>query len=151
MRFQTTQELLEKVKQFHIMASDYYLDLTREIERHRVGMLLDYLRKHETKLAEHISRIQENATPTLLKTWFDDAPDINLDKALENLQLQQPLDVDDVIQVGMHIGDYLIWAYENLAQQAETAEVRNTFENLAEMARSDKRQLSLDSQGMQDM
>ncbi len=151
MRFQTTNELLEKSRQFHSMASDYYLDLGRELEQRRVGMLLEYLMKHEQELADNIAAYQMNASPVLLNTWFDEAPDIDLGKALQSLTLHNPLIVEDVIQVGMHLGDYLIWAYESLAEQAETGDVKEAFSNLASMAIADKRKLSLDLQGMQDM
>jgi len=147
MRFQTTRELLDKTRQFHIEASEYLRRLSQAKDQKRVMMLLDYLARHEQKLAENVEHFEEDARPSLLNAWFDEAPEISLEEALESLKLHDGL---DVIRLGMHLGDYLIWAFEYLAEQAESEEVRDAFTNLAGMAQADKRILVRDSNMLQD-
>ncbi len=151
MRFQRTRDLLLQAQTFHTMASEYYLDLERELDQKRMRILLDYLVKHEAHLASSMERFREDVSNAILDAWFDDAPDIELDKALASLAQHSPQNIDDVIRVGMHLGDYLIWAYESLAEQAETGEVREAFESLANLAKAEKRNLSIDSNAMLDI
>ncbi len=150
MRFQRTRDILLQAQTFHTMASNYFLDLERELDQKRVRILLDYLVKHEENLASSMEKFREDVSHDVLDAWFDNAPDIELDKALASLAQLSPQDIDDVIRVGMHLGDYLIWAYESLAEQAETGEVREAFESLASLARAEKRKLSIDSNALQD-
>ena len=151
MRFQTTRELLDHVREFHHQAGSYYQTLSQGRDLKRVKIMLDYMAKHEKQLAEALQRYETEADPALLNAWFDEAPEINLGEALENLKLHDGMDVEDVLRLGLHLGDYLILAFDYLAEHAEDDDVRDAFQNLSSMAQADKRRLVRDSNMMQDI
>ena len=150
MRFQTARELLEHTEDFHKQASHFYRNLAQRHDQHRIRLLLDYLAKHEQKLADSISQFEQDSSPAVLNLWFEDAPDIEFDAALDNLHVQDHMDIEDIIRLGMHLGDYLIWAYESLASQCDIDEAREAFHNLAMLAQSEKRHLAKQAQGLAD-
>lgn len=163
MRFQTTRELLDKLRYFHQQASRYYHQLAEDShDQERVKLLLDYLATHEEKLADATEQYENDMTVGLADTWFDDAPELKLTDALQTL-MRSPrevgapslgstfADVDDVLRLGLLLDDYLILSLENLAQQAESSESREAFCNLSMMVQADKRKLVRDTLGLQGL
>ena len=141
MAYQQPKTILDHAEQYHRQVADFYRELMRSCENPRVKMLLDYLGKHEGKVADSVRRCHEEAPEHVLATWLTttqhtDSLNEHIPKdgiLLENLQ------EDDVLQLAMQLDDIALDVYQELASRHEPSWVAEAFQNLLEIERSHER------------
>jgi rubrerythrin len=150
MGYEQTRDILSDAEVFHRQTSEYYHQLSDQAQKQRIKMLLDYLSRHEAQLANSLSDYEQHASNAVLDTWFKSRHKLNVDEILKDVKITPGMSVDDVIELGLKLDDCLITIYKDLAENAQSEEVRSVFQNLLDMEEEEKRQLVRNSLRVMD-
>ena len=136
--FKQVREIFDLSRGFHQRLSEYYGRLASQAERQRAKMLLDYLSRHEANLQSCLERYEAEASNRILGVWCQYVPEAFSFDHL-NASLANPaITVDEVTSLVLRLDDALIEFYRDLADNAESAEVRELFESLLQLAVSEE-------------
>jgi rubrerythrin len=152
MRFETTRDVLDYVKQFHRKARNLYSQLADHEEQERLKLLLTYLSRHENHLAKSLADYEEETSAKILNTWFQYVPDQALLEPINHIDIEPNLSVDEVIELAMRLDNCLIELYkEMIDHSAAISEVKEVFQNLLEMEQQEQHQLARSRLGTFDI
>lgn len=149
MRFEQTREVLQHAKKFHEQVAGLCRRLSGECDEERIKMLLDYMSERERQLAKAIQQFTDETSENVLDTWFQFA----LDKTglhCPDFELTPETRTDDVIRLGMDLAQCLIDMYREIADNADSEEVRVVFRNLLESEEKEKLKLARNAQLLDD-
>lgn len=150
-RFVQTRDVLDFVREFHRNVSEYYESMSQIAEKNRVKMLLNYLGEHEKYLGECIEEFEENASPSLLASWFQFMPKDFPPDCFDDDKFEPTMGVDDVVSIALQFDDCLLKLYRVMAAEAELAEVQEVFAALLKMEEGEARTLARDTLWLKDM
>jgi len=136
--FKQTRDIIELAQWFHERLSEFYHRLSDTAERKRVKFLLDYLSRHEKHLQRSLQSYEAHASEKMLNTWFQYVPDTLTFERLQALQVQTDMSVQDVVDIVMQLDEALVDFYRELADNAESAKLREVFESLLEMEKHEE-------------
>ena len=142
MRFEQTRDILDHARAFHSHISQLYLRLAGEAEKGAVKMLLDYMGRHERNLEEALIRYEQQASEQILDTWFQYTHDEETLHICEASEFRPDMTVKEVVAAGLKLDDCLIRLYREMAEYANSEQVRDVFRNLLEMEEREKHKLS---------
>lgn len=149
--FKTTNDLLSQLRLFHKNLSNFYDQLSNEVERPRVQLLLEYVSGHTKRLEESLAKYQLDAPEEVLDTWFQYLPELeSLDGDL-NMTIRPDMSVDMAVQVVVSFMEKLANIYRHLAERSLNAQVSDLFNQLLEYEEKDKRQFVTDAAMMGDI
>lgn len=152
MRYKNIDEILAWTGRFHAELAQHYQQLSRQHDRQRLEMLLDYLAEHQQRLAVTLQQIREESEPAIRDTWFDNAPDIpGPDDMPELAELIRSDSVDSIVATALKFHDGIIEIYNDLRDQAPTDKTRQLFENLAAMEHHEALKVVRGAQGLHDL
>ena len=140
--YRKVEEIIFLASEFHGKLEAFYRRLTDKAEKERVGMLLQYLSRHENRLHEGLKRFSAEGQEKLRETRVQY---VTGDEQLElpATDLSAEMSVNDVLSVALEVDDRLMTFYETVAQSAEMpAEVREMFRRLTEQQEQEKAKLS---------
>ena len=146
-----TRDILAEAEAFHRQIGEYYHQLSDQAEKQRIKMLLDYLGRHEEHLANSLADYEQNASAAVLDTWFQSKHKLNVCEILKDVKIAPEMSVDDVIELGLKLDECLITIYRDLAEDAQSEDVRTVFQNLLDMEEEEKRQLVRNSLRVMDI
>lgn len=151
MRFCRVEELLDWVRAFHDELAKQYDGLTDQSAKEKTSLLLIYLADHQRLLAESIQKYETDTAGSLLTTWSEQCPDLDLPQSLDELQdtLSDKAITDIVIQA-IYFHDLLIRIYKDLQEAAVSDSVKELFDRLAEMEEHEKLRMVRDSLYLED-
>ena len=151
MRFCQVKELLDWIRAFHEELANQYDGLTDQSIKSRVGLLLTYLADHQRVLADSIEKFETDSANSLLTTWSDQCPDLELPDSLGELKnTLSGKETADVVQQAIGFHDLLIRIYTDLQEAAETDSIRELFQNLAELEKHEKLRMVRDALYLED-
>lgn len=130
MTAQRTRDILERAREFHAQLGRFYERMGGQVGREKVKMLLTYMSRHETNLADCLGRYKREAAQRILDTWFKYPSDKGSCQCLENLAIPPDAGVEDVVQLALKLDRCLVELYSEMAAQAVSQEVRDLFANL---------------------
>ncbi len=151
MRFCQVSELMDWIDAYHQALAEQYAILADEAVRERAALLLKYLSEHQRLLAESMSKYEMDAANSLLTTWSDQCPELDLPESVT--QLHSDLSgkgTEEIIKQVIEFHDILIDMYKTLAEKAPNSPVRDLFESLAEMERQEAMRTVRDAQRLED-
>jgi rubrerythrin len=115
-----------------------YEQLRDDTQRERVDMMLKLLADHEQRLATALERYRDGNKAAILNEWHQfEAADV-ADIVMDAKELHVDISVTELVQLALKVDDYLISAYQQLAADASSAEVRALFEDLANLEQAEK-------------
>jgi len=150
-RFEQTADALNHACQFHTALSDFYLATSNTDKSEKVKLLLEYMAENEKTLAQAIIDYQEQASTDVLYTWFpytNDADILKLPKHEDGDLVQEP---SDAIGLATKYSDELIQLFTEMSDYSDTAELKELFDNLADMQHQEKRKLSMNVDRLMDL
>lgn len=150
MRYKTVQDILKQAAVFHQRVAELADEAAVDQDRERLGMLLDYLSDHQSRLKSAIDAFRDEGSRKVMDTWFDRAPEIQVDE-LDQAELASIKDVDALVNRVVDFHDQVIELYANLRDQAAIDEVEQVFADLADLERHEKMELVQGAQQLQDM
>lgn len=136
----TTRNLLDQVRQFHHQLADHCQRSSQLSGNERIRMLLDYVGRHETHLADTLQHWQDQAQRPVLDTWFRNAPAERL-PALADCPLTPGSSVAEVVAWAVHMDEAIIEFYRTLAAEAEAPAVRKALEALLSMEEKEEHRM----------
>jgi hypothetical protein len=151
MRFCQVAELMDWINAYHQALAEQYSVLADEAVKERAALLLNYLSDHQKVLSESMGKYEMDAADSLLTTWSDQCPDLDLPESVT--QLHSTLsgkDTEEIIKYVIEFHDILIDMYKALAEKATNSSVKDLFENLAEMERQEAMRTVRDAQRLED-
>lgn len=138
MSYSTVKDVLDYSRRLHEHARNLYLQMRDQTQRERVDMMLSLLAAHEETLAEAMTNMQEHTSQKVLQEWHQFEPG-SISEALRNVsELHADLSVDELVQVALHIDDYLIGLYRQMLSETTSAESRQMFESLIRLEETEK-------------
>ena len=151
MRFCKVSELLDWVSSFHEALAKQYGTLAEGAVKERAGMLLKYLSEHQQLLSEAMEKYESEAADSLLETWSDKCPDLDLPDTVT--QLHSTLadkDTSEIIGQVIYFHGVLTDMYKTLAEEATNPSVKALFEQLSAMEQQETMRTVRDAQRLED-
>lgn len=140
--FNTTRQILTQIKTFHSDLGTFYTDAAEQVETGRVGALLRFMGDHERYMRECLDRYEQRASRKVLDSWFQFSPVFKASRQIHKVEVDPEMSVGDVVNVALDFDDRLMKFVHNLADQSKTGDVRQLFENLAEIEEQEKHKAS---------
>lgn len=150
-RFEQTADALNHACLFHIALSDFYLAISNTGKSEKVKLLLEYMVENEKTISQAIIDYQEQAPAGILDTWFpytNDADILKLPEHEDDDLIQEP---SDVIELAMKYSDELIQLFTEMSDHSDIAELKELFDNLADMQHQEKLKLSMNVDRLMDL
>jgi len=152
MRFRQVSEVLQWAQLFHDSLAKDYETLAKDHEKDRVGMLLHYLAEHQRALGLALQHYEEDAQASVLNTWFNRVPKIDLPPDLNSLaKALEKLDTRGVLDLAITFHDALIHIYQTLAMQTSIPTIEALFQDLAGQETQEKIRTVRDALRLEDL
>lgn len=152
--FKKVSEIIEIIERYHMGLSDYYLSLKTKTNDERVRLLLEFLGKSETHLAEYLKKYRKTASGRLMNFWVKYVPWLPTDVYCEckkNIYLQPPLVTYSVLDAALHFDECLINYYTTLVQEIQNERVAEIFSNLLRVTKKHEMNLARDISWLHDI
>ncbi|AJF07430.1 hypothetical protein [Geoalkalibacter subterraneus] len=151
MRFEQTVDVLEHVGLFHRKTAELYRALTERVSSPRVKMLLDYMARHEDRVALSIREYRDESRPQVLSSWFKYTHDEDIFAPLKEVDLDRDYDFDDVLDLALTLDSKLLELYQDMSTQAVSPEVKDMFNSLLLREMEEKQKLMRAAAGLLDL
>jgi hypothetical protein len=142
MAFNQTRDVLEHVRKFHRSLSVFYENLQDAVEDERASDLLDYLSDHELSLAKWLAEYEEQVSDNVLDTYFKYESECTHESKISEYEIKPQMNACDITAAAMYFHTCLVSFCREMAQRAMSEKVREVFENMLEMERSEQVRLS---------
>ena len=146
-----TRELLELARRYHQGLSEIYAEEEEHEHSEKVQILLDYLSRHERHLERILSKVAVEVREEVLSRWFQCTPGDSPLHELEHVEFTPELTAEELAGRALRLdGKILVW-YRHMADRSVAAHVREVFEELLEMEKSEHIQLARDTLELNDL
>lgn len=149
--YEQTCDIIKSVRSFHNQMRIFYERLHERDEKQKVKMLLDYLSRHEKHREETLAKYEKEASRKVMDTWFKYIPDNIPDNYIDNIEIESPMSVDDIMHITLQLNNCLIELYKGLIKKTEVNEVREVFTCLLERIKKDEKDLARDVLWLNDI
>lgn len=129
MPVERTRDILEQARRFHRDLAAYYERLESTVQKERVRMLLEYLRRHELALEREIANYEESARKALLELWYKCAP-ADFGVSLADIGFPPDPSYEEVVDLALKMDERLLELYERAARLAPDPRARELFSAL---------------------
>lgn len=140
---ESVKQVLDDVKLFYQRLGEFCQQQAGEVEDERVKMLLEYLSEQETLLETGLASYESLADSSVLNFWFQYGGSEALLKKLDTLTLDSKRSIDDVIALAMDLSRGVTGFCRFLAENAESPQVADLFNNLVSLEEHKQRKLSV--------
>ena len=86
MRFETVKDFIEVIRQLHDALSRQYAELEQLATSERAALMLDYLARHERRLAAALQHYEQDAARGILETWLQHIPELDSAPLVEQIR-----------------------------------------------------------------
>lgn len=148
--FEQVRDVLDYGAESHVRMGELYVALRERSDQDRVKIVLSYLGQQEDVRASVVRRFGKEGRDKVLNSWLQYAPSSNVESVLVDRNLPADMSVDEVIALAASFDDAMIGLYAESAREADDPQVREVFENLAEMERREKQRFVRDAEWAQD-
>lgn len=148
---QTTRDILDQARFFHRQMRAFYEGLQDRIDQPKLALVLDYLCRHEDRMAEALRAYEQRAADRVLNAWFQFTPGVSVEGARAAVPDGVCLTLDDLLRISVHLENELIQLFRRAASEASDETVKTVFQRLMEEAVKDRTRLSRDMMDMQDL
>ena len=131
--YQRFMDLLRDVAEVHAKLSAFYGRLGVQAERPKSKILLEFMRDHEQSVRRCIEEFEAESDSEALEAWFQYAPAMEPDRWIEEIEFRPDMSDEDVAEIIAHIDNMLTDAFEQLADRARPARLREALESFAQL------------------
>lgn len=142
-------DLLRRGEKFHNDLAAYYESLKESARREDVKMMLEYIKRHETFLAQTLKAYEAEAPSKVLDTWFQYEPEASLMDAINSVAIDPDMTPDDVIELAVKLDECLISLYKQMKEFSPPAEVLEAVDKLLEIEEEQRNKMVHGLQGGQ--
>lgn len=152
MKIETLKDVLHWTAELHRRLSQYLEEYGAQMHDERAGLLIDFLKKHETELAGLVSRFEATADDKALRSWCYEY----FEKNPQWLQPVAELDFDtrDIESLMARIIEQhnrVIELYRYLHAQEGAPSAKELLQNLIELERHEAMLMAMGSNRLQDI
>lgn len=151
MHYQTVKDVVDHSRKLHRKICQLYHQLSEDQSQQKVSMLLNYLQCHESYLEESLCKFEGDKSQKVLESWFQYAPDHDLNDVLSDMELHDHMSTDQVLSMALKLDDYFIDLYEDMVRSSSSSSVRAVFQNLLDMEQQEKIRTAKTAMQMYDM
>ena len=151
MHYQTVKDVVDHSRKLHQQIGQLYHQLSEDQSQEKVSMLLDYLQRHESHLEESLCKFEDDKSQKVLESWFQYAPDHDLNDVLSGMEVHDHMSTDQVVSMALKLDDYFIDLYEDMVRSSSSSSVRAVFQNLLDMEQQEKIRTAKTAMQMYDM
>lgn len=137
MSYEQVHTALGRIRKLHESAAEVYRRLGDRTEGGRVRMLLDYLERHEQKLARSLETYARTAPRAIMHTWYQFTPGRRPVQLFKKLDQSQNLTLDELLDLALWFDRWLVDFYQGMRDGAPTASLRETFTSLLRLQREE--------------
>jgi rubrerythrin len=141
MTTQRTRDILQRAREFHTQLSRFYERMGATAGREKIRMLLTYMSRHETNLAECLARYEREAAERVLDTWFKYVSEKATCKCFEGVVIPPEATVEEVVRIALWLDRCLVDLYTETAERAVSQEVRDLFTSLLKTEQKEENQM----------
>ncbi|MCK5148988.1 hypothetical protein KAR48_19690 [bacterium] len=151
MRFEQAKDIIRHAVEMHKMIENHFTSLSARSEDTRLKMISDYLVKREVYLQAGLKEFEEFADKTFDDTWFKfsvcDAKFKKLHEYMETMEVG----IEDIVDVTVQLYRCIADQFTTLAMEAEIDEVRDVFQNIADMEKGEIKKMVRNIQMMNEL
>lgn len=151
MRYETTRDLLQQASELHAGLSRYYQRLAGESEREKVRLLLDYLARHEARLADVVTRVGTESAEVVRNAWFGFELDSEFIRCIPPARPVVDMSVDEIVALAIQLDDCIADLYQLIAIRSELPEVKEVFASLVTLERAEKMRMVRQAMRLDDL
>lgn len=142
MRFETVRDIVEQSRQLHQALAAQYAELEQLTTSERAQLLLDYLARHEARLAEAMGNYERDAAPGVLESWLQYVPELDAAAVVARLRGVDLNDVEAVVAAALAVDDHLLAVFREMEHHAATDALRDIARSLQQIERNEEHQLA---------
>lgn len=142
MRFETVRDIVEQSRQLHQALAAQYAELEQLTTSERAQLLLDYLARHEARLAEAMGNYERDAASGLLETWLQYVPELDAAAVIARLRGVDLNDVEAVVVAALAVDDHLLAVFREMEHHAATDALRDIARSLQQIECNEEHQLA---------
>lgn len=151
MRFERARDVLKHAKTFHLQLNDFYKLIEEQENTPKAQLLLEYIISQEASLAKHLDHFEKETPAGVLDTWLQYVNDEEILQIPKVNASHSKQSVDDILKISMKMSDELIEVYRLVEAQVDESNVKEIFDNLANMQLQKQRQISVNFNRLMDM
>jgi rubrerythrin len=151
MVFKTTQDVIDRIKEFHAKMNDYYNQIDKSTDDPRLKMLLDYLRQREKNFEECLDQFEQDTSEKILNTWFKYIPDSDAFKGCKDLEVKPNMTIDQVTEIAYRAHHCFSKFYQMMAENCVIPEIKELFTNLLNKEKRQGLDLAIDVMSLKFM
>ncbi|GMU46687.1 MAG: hypothetical protein IT469_09590 [Pseudomonadales bacterium] len=142
MRFETVKDIIEVIRQLHDALSRQYAELEQLATSERATLMLDYLARHERRLAAALQHYEQDAARGILETWLQHIPELDATPLVEQVRAADLNDVEAVVAAALAVDEHLLAVYRELEQRAPTDTLREIAHSLQQLECNEAQRLA---------
>ena len=146
-----TKDLLEIARQYHQRLADLYAAEVKHGRGERIGVLLNYLNRHEQHLEEVLRNVSSEAREQVRNHWFQYLPGDTPLAELAEVSALAVVGVEDLTAQALEFDGKLIDWYQLMSERSVAPHVREVFEQLLAMEQHERVQLARDTLELADL
>ena len=151
MHYQTVKDVVDHSRQLHQDISGLYAKLSQDQAQERVGMLLDYLKRHEGNLERSLNQFETDKSQKVLDSWLQYSPDQDVSDVLAQVTISDHMTTDQVVSMALKLDDYFIDLYQEMIDHTSSSSVKAVFQNLLDMEQQEKISMAKTALQLNDM
>ncbi|MBY5981294.1 hypothetical protein [Ferrimonas balearica] len=151
MRFQQLKEILDHMIDSRSAMSQLYRRMTGQADSPRAKMLLEYMVIHEKEVIEKLSNYQDEASPRVLDTWFENVQGEDFTALCQKIELPATMTEQDVLGMALDLENRLLDVLHAALEVAPTQDVKSAIESLLQAERVRQQRFVHSTMRMDDM
>ena len=151
MHYQTVKDVVDHSRQLHQDISGLYAKLSEDQTQVRVGMLLEYLKRHEDNLEQSLDQFESDKSQKVLDSWLQYTPDQDVSDVLVGLTISDHMSTDQVVDMALKLDDFFIELYQEIIDHSASSSVKVVFQNLLDMEQQEKISMAKTALQLNDM
>jgi len=151
MRFQQLKEILDHMIDSRSAMSQLYRRMTGQADSPRAKMLLEYMVIHEKEVIEKLSNYQDEASPRVLDTWFENVQGEDFTALCLKIELPATMTEQDVLGMALDLENRLLEVLHAALEVAPTQDVKSAIESLLQAERVRQQRFVHSTMRMDDM
>ena len=151
MHYQTVKDVVDHSRQLHQDISGLYAKHSEDQTQVRVGMLLEYLKRHEDNLEQSLDQFESDKSQKVLDSWLQYTPDQDVSDVLVGLTISDHMSTDQVVDMALKLDDFFIELYQEIIDHSASSSVKVVFQNLLDMEQQEKISMAKTALQLNDM
>ena len=131
-------DVLKRAREFHELLSVKYADSSAHATRPEVKVLLTFMSRHETVLAQALKEYVDGASEKILESYFEATPDFDNLMATDSVHISPDARFEDVVDVALRYDEALMQIYRECEREAASDDLRDAIHGLLEMEKQEE-------------